>query len=113
MSPPELNSKLCTLSRGTGLNSWYHPDVRQAVFMKDDSHYLNVSRVGTHTVADDFGCSLECLSHLSCLSFNLAASRGADGKLWCELLSSDRYRDPDEFRANATSHHFSVQVRFV
>ncbi|XP_068682601.1 uncharacterized protein [Montipora foliosa] len=94
-----------------GLNTWYHPDVRQAVFIKDDSHYLNASRVGTHTVADDFGCSFECLSHLSCLSFNLAASRGADGKLWCELLSSDRYRDPDEFRANATSHHFSVQTQ--
>ncbi|XP_068731625.1 uncharacterized protein [Montipora capricornis] len=41
----------------------------------------------------------------------MAASRGADGKLWCELLSSDRYRDPEEFRVNSTSHHFSVQTQ--
>ncbi|XP_068682489.1 uncharacterized protein [Montipora foliosa] len=98
-------------TRAVGLNTWYHPHVPQDVFVRDDSHYLNVSRVGTHTVADVFDCTFECLSHPSCLSFNLAASRGADGKLWCELLSSDRYRDPDEFRINATSHHFSVQIQ--
>ncbi|XP_068729935.1 uncharacterized skeletal organic matrix protein 5-like [Montipora capricornis] len=98
-------------TRANGLNTWYHPDVRQDVFVKYDSHYLNVLRVGTHTVADDFDCTFECLSHPSCLSFNLAASRGADGKLWCKLLSSDRYRDPEEFRANATSHHFSAKTQ--
>ena len=113
VTPRIINSKICMLSRGTGLNTWYHPHVPQDVFVKDDSHYLNVPRVGTHTVADVFDCTFECLSHPSCLSFNLAASKGADGKLWCELLSSDRYRDPEEFRVNATSHYFSVQVRFT
>ncbi|XP_068682891.1 uncharacterized protein [Montipora foliosa] len=96
-------------TRAVGLHTWYHPDVPQDVFVKDDSHYLNVPRVGTHTVADVFDCTFECLSHPSCLSFNLAASKPSDGKLWCELLSSDRHRDPDELRINATSHHFSVQ----
>ena len=113
VAPRIINSKICMLSRGTGLNTWYHPHVPQDVFVRDDSHYLNVSRVGTHMVADVFDCTFECLSHPSCLSFNMAASRGADDKLWCELLSSDRYRDPEEFRVNATSHHFSVQVRFT
>ncbi|XP_068682890.1 uncharacterized protein [Montipora foliosa] len=96
-------------TRADGLHTWYHPDVPQDVFVKDDSHYLNVPRVGTHTVADVFDCTFECLSHPFCLSFNMAASRASDGKLWCELLSSDRYRDPDELRINATSHHLSVQ----
>jgi len=88
----------------------YHPDLRQDVFMKDEYHYLNVPRVGTYTVLDVFDCTFECLSNPPCLSLNLAASKGADGKLWCELLSSVKYSNPEEYKRNETSHHFSVKV---
>ena len=91
----------------------YHPDLRQDVFTKDEFHYLNVSRVGTHTVYDIFDCTFECLSNPSCLSLNMAASKGADGKLWCELLSSEKHSNPKEYKRNESSHHFSIKVGLI
>ena len=91
-------------------DSLYHPDLRQDVFTKDVFHYLNVPRVGTYTVSDIFHCSYECLSNLSCRSFNMAASKRADGKFWCELLSSEKYSNPKEYKGNESSHHYSIKV---
>ena len=59
---------------------------------------------------DIFDCTFKCLSNPSCLSLNLAASKGADGKLWCELLSSVKYDNHKEYKRNETSHHFSIKV---
>jgi len=82
--------------------------VRQHVFIKDEFHYLNVSRVGTFTVYDIFNCTFECLSNPLCFSMNMAASKGANGVLWCELLSSDKYRNPKDHGGNKSSHHVSI-----
>ncbi|XP_022809351.1 uncharacterized skeletal organic matrix protein 5-like isoform X2 [Stylophora pistillata] len=38
----------------------------------------------------------------------MAAAKGADGKFWCELLSSDKYRNAEDFKTNKSSHHYSV-----
>ena len=87
------------------------PDLRQDVFITEDPHYLNVPRVGTYTVYDVFDCTFKCLSKLSCLSLtDLPASKGADGKLWCQLLSFEKYSNPKENKANESSHHFSIKV---
>ena len=95
----------------------YHEDiysashtVRQHVFIKEDFHYLNVPRIGIFTVYDSFDCTFECLSNPSCFSLNLAAYKSLDGKLWCELLSSDKYRNSTEYSGNKSSHHFAVKV---
>ena len=69
----------------TDLDATYHPGIRQDVFVNEKYHFLNVSGIGTFTVYDTFDCTFECLSNPSCLSLNLAASKGADGKFWCEL----------------------------
>ena len=82
------------------------------MFIKDEFHYLNVSRVGTFTVYDIFDCTFECLSNPLCFSVNMATSKGANGVLWCELLSSDRHRNPEDYGGNKSSHHFSIVVRF-
>ena len=81
-------------------NTGHHEDIystlqsfRQQLFIKHDFHFLNVSRVGTFTVYDEFDCTFEYLINPLCFSVNLAASKGANGELWCELLSSDKYRD--------------------
>ena len=74
-------------------------------------HYLNVTKIGMLAVNDSFDCTFECLRRPLCVSVNLAASAGADGKLWCEALSSDKYRNSLEFRGNDSSHHFSIKVR--
>ena len=81
------------------------------VFSKHESHYLNVHKVGTFTVHDIFDCTFECLQVASCVSINLAASEGLDGKLWCEVLSSDKYRNPTSYKGNDSSHHYSMKVR--
>ena len=44
-------------------------------------------------VYDDFECTFKCLHHPLCVSVNLAA----EGDLWCELLLSDKYSNPNEF----------------
>ncbi len=81
------------------------------VFSKHTLHYLNVYKVGTFTVYDIFDCTFECLQVPSCVSVNLAANRGVDGKLWCEALSSDIYRNTMEYKGNESSHHFSMKVK--
>ena len=78
----------------------YHHSLRQDVFIKEEYHYLNVPKVGTFTVYDSLDCTFECLGNPSCLSFNLAAYKGADGKLRCELLSSEKYSSPEEYKRN-------------
>ena len=87
--------------------------VRQHVFIKDEFHYLNVSRAGSFTVYDAFDCTFECLSNPSCFSVNMAASKGANGELWCELLSSDKYRNRKDYAGNENAHHFSIMVSMV
>ncbi|KAL9954480.1 hypothetical protein ACROYT_G042026 [Oculina patagonica] len=82
---------------------------RRHVFMKNELHYLNVLRVGTVAVNDVFDCTFECLSNPLCFSVNLAASKGVDGKFWCELLSSDKYRNFTEFKGNKSSNHHYIK----
>ena len=67
-------------------------------------------QVGKLTVSDLLDCIVECLKNALCLSINMAAFKGAEGKLWCELLSSDKYRDPRNYKENISSHHFSILV---
>ena len=94
----------------TEFNTLHHPSLRQAFLVTEEYHYVNVPRVGTYIVFDDFDCTYKCLRHPSCLSLNLGASKGADGKLWCELLSSVEYKNTDDYKRNDTSHHFSIMV---
>ena len=79
-------------------------------FIKHEFHHLNVPLVGTVAVSDVFDCTLECLSNPFCFSVNLAAFKGAHGKLWCELLSSDKFRNSTEYKGNKSSHHFAIEV---
>lgn len=90
--------------------SMYHHSLRQDVFIKEEYHYLNVSKLGTFTVYDSLVCTFECLGNPSCLSINLAAYKGADEKILCELLGSEKYSNPKQFKSNNKSHHFSIKV---
>nr|XP_058965720.1 uncharacterized protein LOC131792365 [Pocillopora verrucosa] len=78
-------------------------------FTRHWHHYLNVTKLGTFVVKDSFNCAFECLRLPSCVSVNLASSEGFDGKLWCEALSSDKYRNKADFRGSESSHHFSIK----
>ncbi|CAH3107174.1 unnamed protein product [Pocillopora meandrina] len=78
-------------------------------FIKHEFHHLNVPLIGTVAVSDVFDCTLECLSNPLCFSVNLAAFKGTHGKLWCELLSSDKFRNSTEYKGNKSSHHFAIE----
>ena len=79
-------------------------------FIKHEFHHLNVPLVGTVAVSDVFDCTLECLSNPLCYSVNLVAFKGTHGKLWCELLSSDKFRNSTEYKGNKSSHHLAIEV---
>ncbi|XP_068729907.1 uncharacterized protein [Montipora capricornis] len=106
-----LISTMLKATQGLEFSTLYHPHMTQDVFLKDDWHYLHSPKLGSYTFMDAFDCTFECLRHSSCLSFNLAASRQADGLLWCELLSSSRYSNSVEYKANASSHHYFIKTQ--
>ena len=45
-----------------------------------------------------------------CPLINMAAFKGADGKLWCELLSSDKYRDSANHKGNTRLLYLFIQA---
>ena len=112
MHSKKVNFKtiLSLINDSSELTTMYHHSLRQDVFIKEEYHYLNVPKVGTFTVYDNLDCTLECLGNPSCLSFNLAAYKGADAKLRCELLSSEKYSNPEEYKRKESFHHFSIKV---
>ena len=95
---------------GTSRYFVFSQSYRQHAFLKEEFNYLDVPIVKTMAATDILDCTIECLNSLLCLSLNMAASKGVDGKLWCELLSSDKYRSPKEFKGNKTSHHYWIKV---
>ena len=87
--------------------------ITQRLFIAEEFHQLNVPRVETVEVWGIFDCTLKCVRNPLCFSVNLAASQANDGKLWCELLSSDKYRDPAEYKGNISAHHYRMEVKKV
>ena len=95
---------------GIPFSSYSSRTFRRRTFIKHEFHHLNVPLAGTAAVFDEFDCTFECLSNPLCFSVNLAASKGAHGRLWCELLSSDKYRNSTEYEGNKSSHHLAIEV---
>ena len=64
-------------------------------------------------VYDVFDCTFECVGNHLCFSVNLAATKGIDGRLWCELMSSDKYRNLTQLKGNKSAHHFFIEVQTI
>ena len=84
--------------------------IAYANFIDHKFHYLNASQIGSALVSTFIDCSVACTKTVSCFSFNLAASPDIDGKLWCELLATDKYNASDKFQVNQFFHHYSIYV---
>ena len=80
----------------------------QSYFLEEEFHYLDVTQIRKLAIFDMFHCALACLRNNLCLSLNMATSHGTDGKLWCELLSSDKNRNAGNYHKNTSSHHFFI-----
>ena len=72
----------------------------------DKFRYLDVPELDEIMVYDDFECTFRCLHHPLCVSVNLAA----EGDLWCELLLSDKYSNPNEYKGKKSSPHYFFEV---
>ncbi|PFX22538.1 hypothetical protein AWC38_SpisGene12928 [Stylophora pistillata] len=68
-------------------------------------HYLDVPQIDIIMVYDDFECTFKCLNHPLCMSVNFAA----EGKLWCELLLSDKGNNTEKYYQNKSSHHYDFE----
>ena len=79
-------------------------------FKEDKFSYLNITILGYSHVDWMPQCSFACLETPTRLSYNLAAYPDINGKLLCELLSSDEYNNSNKFMFNESFHHFSIAV---
>ena len=79
-------------------------------FKEDKFSYLNITILGYSHVDWMPQCSFACLEIPTCFSYNLAAYPDINGKLLCELLSSDKYNNSDKFVSSKSFHHFSITV---
>ncbi|XP_029183713.1 uncharacterized protein LOC114951743 isoform X2 [Acropora millepora] len=77
-------------------------------FQQDKFSFLNITALVKRVVEDSLSCSFSCLDNLACFSFNFAAFPDEAGKFVCEILSSDKYSNSENFLPSKALHHFSI-----
>ncbi|XP_074607275.1 brevican core protein-like [Acropora palmata] len=71
--------------------------------------FLNITALVKRVVENSFLCAFSCLKNLACFSFNVAAFPDKAGKFTCEILTSDKYNNSENFLPSKTLHHFSIE----
>ena len=84
--------------------------VGYAKFKKNTFSYLNITSLGSDLVQSESQCGLACLETSSCFSYNMAAFPDVNGKLFCEILPSDKYNNTKKLIPSEGHHHFSIAV---
>ena len=97
-------------ARGQSIHRGVHDGVAFANFKAHKFSYLNITSLGTDHVLNGTQCGVACVNIPSCFSFNLAAFYDINGRMLCELLSSDKYNNSDKFISSQSFHHFSIVV---
>ena len=97
-------------ARGQSISRGVHYGVGFANFKAHKFSYLNITSIGTDFVLNQKECGVACVNISPCFSFNLAAFYDINGRMLCELLSSDKYNNSDEFISSQSFHHFSIVV---
>ena len=87
-----------------------HTGVAFANFKAHKFSYLNITSLGTDYVIDGEECGFACVNIPWCLSYNLAAFNHINGRIFRELLPSDKYNNSDKFISSQPFHHFSLLV---
>ena len=80
-------------------------------FKQDKFSFLKITALAKRVVKDSLSCVFSCLDNLACFSFNLAAFPDKAGKFVCEILSSDKYNNSENFLQAKTFHHFRIVLR--
>ena len=98
-------------ARGQSISRGVNNGIAFANFKAHELSYLKVASLGTNHVLNGRECGIACVNIPSCFSFNLAAFYDINGRILCELLSSDKYNNSDKFVPSQYFHHFSIRVR--
>ena len=69
---------------------------------------LNASLLATLKVSSLGECTFECINHHHCFSVNFG-NRGNETHT-CELISTDKFSQPDRFAINQEFHHYNIKV---
>ena len=80
-------------------------------FKCDPFYFLWEEKLTSSMVEDKLDCTFLCVGEPKCYSFNIAVYPDSKGLYLCELLATDKYREAEKVRANATFHHCSPLVR--
>ena len=98
-------------ARGQGVSRGVYSEIVFANFKAHKFSYLNVTSLSTEYVVSSRECWFACVKAPSYFSLNVAACLNFSGKVLCELLPSDKYKNPHKFVGSEFFHHFSIWVR--
>ena len=88
--------------------------VSYAHFAVHKFQYLQGSPLGSSREVDKVSdCALACLNNPPCFSFNFGLLLTAKGKLPCELLTDDKYRNASRIFPSQRFHHYSIKVNIL
>ena len=59
--------------------------------------FLKITALAKRVVKDSLSCAFSCLDNLACFSFKVARFPDKAGKCTCEILSSDKYNNSENF----------------
>ena len=59
--------------------------------------FLKITALVKRVVKDSLSCAFSCLDNLACFSFKVARFPDKAGKCTCEILSSDKYNNSENF----------------
>lgn len=87
-----------------------HSSFRFVNFVEHKFRYLEASKHAEVKVREFADCAMKCLGTSACISLNMASSPDDGETFWCELMLADMFNNSQNFKENATSHHFSQWV---
>ncbi len=81
-----------------------------AGFVDHYFHTLDVAKIVVAYMENPRYCLLSCIKDHKCFSANIAARTESDGRVLCELLSTDKYNSSTNFLRSQWFHHYSILV---
>ena len=82
-----------------------------AKFVRNPNTKLNALSLATVEVSSLGECTLECVNHQFCVSVNFGDKD--HGRHTCELINTDKFREPDKLAASQDFHHVNIKVGLV
>ena len=104
-----LDDGLCE-STNIGVERDPNKELSYANFIEHFYHVLDVPNIARVAVETGSECLLRCVSSDRCFSTNVGAFQLPNGKIWCDLLPTDKYNTSEKFKTNHSFHHYSIWV---